>query len=61
MALESSRSLISAEKGKDHKLVKQHTLKDMLYMLADAWEEGRAVRPNNSEPEPENISTEWTF
>ena len=53
-------------------IVKQHTVKDALYMLADAWEEGHAdsifkvygklqihpVRPSVSEPEPENISTE---
>ena len=54
-------------------LVKQHTLKEALYMLADAWEERSAdsifkaynklqihpnVRTNISEPEPENISTE---
>ena len=54
-------------------LVKQHTVKNALYMLADAWEEGNAdsifkaystlqihpnVRTNVSEPEPENISTE---
>lgn len=54
-------------------LVKQHTVKDALYMLADAWEEGSTdsifkaynklqihpnVRTNVSEPGPENISTE---
>ena len=53
-------------------IVKQHTVKDALYMLADAWEEGHAdsifkaysklqihpVRPSVSEPEPEKISTE---
>lgn len=54
-------------------IVKQHTGKDALYMLPDAWEKRCAdsifkaysklqihpnVWPNVSEPEPENISTE---
>ena len=53
--------------------VKQRTVRDVLYMLADAWEERSAdsifkayntlqihpdVQPSVSEPEPENISTE---
>ena len=53
-------------------MVKQRTVKDALYILADVWEEGSAdsifkaynkqqthpnVQTNVSEPESENIST----